>query len=551
MPKVAASDGTQPTRTRLKRCTGGARRCDPARPSSESQGAALARMDGRPPSPADWSARSPERALNARTIRTTSSGSSVSCSRSRSVGVDRAARDERLAHPVQQAGPVRGPDQHDREVADLAGLDEGQRLEQLVERAEAAGQDHERVGVLHEHRLAGEEVAELDAEVDVRVEALLVGQLDVAADRQPAALLAAAVGRLHHARAAAGDDRVAGLGEPRAERSSGPARRSGSLGDRPGRAEDRSPPDRPGHRVEALDELGQDPEHPPRVRVEEGRADAPLEELLVLGRRRVALEHPGRLRRDRQLDPIDEPGVVRSLPSARMPPGRCAMRVRWIGAVGLAAVGLVWIGQGLGLLRGASFDGRRRPSGRSPGAVLADRRRRHRLARPPGPAEGLSQAVQVASAGPAVTSLPWRTSGSRSSRGSASSRRHAGQIGREPGEACSRYARLSVSSRAWAPSRSTNRRSSPGAIGAFAGREVDDDPSLLEEAQGGAGRLVSLEPEDLDVGHLLRRDLAEGRGHGCKRSAGGAVRHGEDRPRIERHGGATQRGTIARTGGAA
>ena len=30
------------------------------------------------------------------------------------------------------------------------------------------------------------------------------------------------------------------------------------------------------------------------------------------------------------------------------------MRVRWIGAAGLAAVGLVWIGQGLGLLRSAS-----------------------------------------------------------------------------------------------------------------------------------------------------------------------------------------------------
>jgi hypothetical protein len=29
---------------------------------------------------------------------------------------------------------------------------------------------HERVGVLDEHRLAGEEVAELDAEIDVRVE---------------------------------------------------------------------------------------------------------------------------------------------------------------------------------------------------------------------------------------------------------------------------------------------------------------------------------------------------------------------------------------------
>ena len=31
------------------------------------------------------------------------------------------------------------------------------------------------------------------------------------------------------------------------------------------------------------------------------------------------------------------------------------MRARWIAAAGLAAVGLVWIGQGLGLLRGSSF----------------------------------------------------------------------------------------------------------------------------------------------------------------------------------------------------
>ena len=40
-----------------------------------------------------------------------------------------------LAHPVEQPGPVGAADQDDREVADLAGLDEGQRLEQLVERA--------------------------------------------------------------------------------------------------------------------------------------------------------------------------------------------------------------------------------------------------------------------------------------------------------------------------------------------------------------------------------------------------------------------------------
>jgi hypothetical protein len=32
-----------------------------------------------------------------------------------------------------------------------------------------------------------------------------------------------------------------------------------------------------------------------------------------------------------------------------------SMRNRWIAAVGLAAVGLVWIGQGLGALRGSSF----------------------------------------------------------------------------------------------------------------------------------------------------------------------------------------------------
>ena len=31
------------------------------------------------------------------------------------------------------------------------------------------------------------------------------------------------------------------------------------------------------------------------------------------------------------------------------------MRTRWIMAAGLAAIGLVWIGQGLGLLRGSSF----------------------------------------------------------------------------------------------------------------------------------------------------------------------------------------------------
>ena len=99
----------------------------------------------------------------------TSSGSSVTWKSAEIQLADRARREHRVAHPVQQPGPVRPADQDDRELPHLAGLDQRQRLEQLVERAETAGQDDEAVGVLHEHDLAGEEVAELDAEVDVGV----------------------------------------------------------------------------------------------------------------------------------------------------------------------------------------------------------------------------------------------------------------------------------------------------------------------------------------------------------------------------------------------
>ena len=53
--------------------------------------------------------------------------------------------------------------QDDRERADLPALDERGGLEQFVQRAQAAGHDDERAGVLHEADLAREEVAELDA----------------------------------------------------------------------------------------------------------------------------------------------------------------------------------------------------------------------------------------------------------------------------------------------------------------------------------------------------------------------------------------------------
>ena len=55
----------------------------------------------------------------------------------------------------------------------LAGLDQRERLERLVERAEAAGEEREPVGLLHERELAGEEVAEVH-ELRVAGEELLV-----------------------------------------------------------------------------------------------------------------------------------------------------------------------------------------------------------------------------------------------------------------------------------------------------------------------------------------------------------------------------------------
>src|SRR6185503_5547394 len=90
----------------------------------------------------------------------------------------------------------------------LVGLYERQHLEQLVERAEAAGKNHQRLRQVGEPELAHEEVVELEVQPlgDVGVGALLERQPDVEADRLAARLAGAAVGRLHDARAAAGGD---------------------------------------------------------------------------------------------------------------------------------------------------------------------------------------------------------------------------------------------------------------------------------------------------------------------------------------------------------
>ena len=72
-----------------------------------------------------------------------------------------------VAQPADEAGPVLTAEEDHREVGDLLGLDQHQRAEELIERAEAAGECHEGLGVLDEHHLAHEEVAELHRPVDV------------------------------------------------------------------------------------------------------------------------------------------------------------------------------------------------------------------------------------------------------------------------------------------------------------------------------------------------------------------------------------------------
>ena len=95
-------------------------------------------------------------------------------------------------------------------MLDRRRLDQRQSLEQLIERPEPARADHERAGVPDEHHLAGEEVPEAQPDVEVVVEPLLAGKLDVASHRQRARVARAAIGRLHQAAATAGDHREAG-----------------------------------------------------------------------------------------------------------------------------------------------------------------------------------------------------------------------------------------------------------------------------------------------------------------------------------------------------
>src|SRR5205814_1464013 len=101
-------------------------------------------------------------------------------------GRDLAFAEHARLEPADEARPIGAAEHDHRELVDLAGLDERQRLERLVERAEAARKDDERARVLDEHRLPHEKVAKINERIYIRIRALLERQLDVAPDR-PAA----------------------------------------------------------------------------------------------------------------------------------------------------------------------------------------------------------------------------------------------------------------------------------------------------------------------------------------------------------------------------
>jgi hypothetical protein len=148
------------------------------------------------------------------------------------VGIDQPAVAQVRGHvllPVPPVVPPRRVHEHHRHDLAASGLDQRQRLEALVVGAEAAREQRDRVGLLHEHQLAGEEVPEVDqlgVAVDDRVRPLLVGQPDVDAEgRLPAR---PALRRLHDPPPAPVITIQPARTMPSAKRSAGhPVRRAG------------------------------------------------------------------------------------------------------------------------------------------------------------------------------------------------------------------------------------------------------------------------------------------------------------------------------------
>lgn len=179
---------------------------------------------------------------------------------------DHARTEHRAVHPIEKPLPIFRAEQHDGYLLDFMRLNERENLEHLVERAEPSWEHGDTRTVLHEHRLADEEIAEADSEIDVPVDSLFVGQLDTEPDGLTAHVGSTAVDGLHDTGTAAGDDRHAPLRDLRAEGTGRLVRLR--VPRRARRAEYRDCGAELGERAEAVDELGLDAEDSPRVLVE-------------------------------------------------------------------------------------------------------------------------------------------------------------------------------------------------------------------------------------------------------------------------------------------
>src|SRR6516164_1932232 len=120
---------------------------------------------------------------------------------------DRAILNERAE--IDHLIPVFGAKEHDRHaLACLARLYQGQDLKQLVERAIAAREQHDRFGEVDKPELTHEEVMEVEVQfpADIGVVEVVLRDRDGQPDIEPSRLASAAMGRRHDAGTATGAD---------------------------------------------------------------------------------------------------------------------------------------------------------------------------------------------------------------------------------------------------------------------------------------------------------------------------------------------------------
>ena len=118
---------------------------------------------------------------------------------------------------LQQFRVVVFTEDDDREILDLAGLDEGHRLKHFIQGAETARHDHKCVGVLDKQGFPDKEIVEVDVFVEVWIVVLFHRQLDIAAHGPATHVLGTAVSGFHDTGASARHDGEANLGDFRGE----------------------------------------------------------------------------------------------------------------------------------------------------------------------------------------------------------------------------------------------------------------------------------------------------------------------------------------------